>query len=41
MNRLSPVDIFVLNFVGLPPLINAPSNWYSMIDFGSNFDAFS
>jgi len=27
MNRLSPGDIFVLNFVGLPPLISAPSNW--------------
>jgi len=27
MNRLSPADILVLNFVGLPPLINAPSNW--------------
>ena len=27
MKRLSPDDIFVLNRVGLPPLISAPSNW--------------
>lgn len=27
MKRLSPRDSLVLNLVGLPPLISAPSNW--------------